>query len=644
ADQDSDGIMDSWETAGWGIDHNGDGVIDLDLYALGARKDHKDMFVEVDAMQGYAPPIAALNNVVTAFANAPDSLVHNPDHANGVNLHFILDDTTIAVKNLDNVWSQFDTVKSAYWGTATERTTPNGRFILEAKNLVYRYCLFARAFTMTLGGRDSGYSGLGELEGGKGGNDFIVSLGSVGWASAKKFDDYSGTFMHEMGHTLGLHHGGGDDINYKPNYISVMSYTWQGPSPLWQVPGTWKLQYSTCKLDNLNESNLDETVGLNPPPGAYRAIPIPFSAVLNNVMYKPRWARLRPGIAADWNFDGDSSHAGVVSDLNHLEDNTFSPGQVLIGQEDWSLLKYNFRNSPAFPKNTHSLTRVTDANQVELSWEVANIIRNLDPPKPVGQFIMDGQLDPSATLLASNGGVNLYAAISGNQLYVATNSAQSQGADMFIYIAESPGALQSAPWLKSGQVAAWSVFLGNESTNNSSQWYDGTSSPMNTISVDTAVTVLEGVIDIEYLLGVQPNNVYIAVGKYQSNDGGALIGQSPAGNANGDIEAAEFYSMATPVPVQLVSFTARVVSGRQVRLDWATASEINNYGFEVQKKSNAQAEFLTVENSFIPGHGTTIEPHSYSFTDTLATPGRWTYRLKQIDLDGTLHYSGEVLV
>ncbi len=641
ADQDSDGIMDSWETSGWGIDHNSDGVIDLDLYALGARKDHKDIFVEVDAMIGFVPELGVLNNVVTAFANAPDSLVRNPDHADGVKLHYVLDDTMIAVKHLANVWPQFDTIKTAYWGTETERTTPNGRYTLEAKNLVYRYCLFARGFTMTLGGADSGYSGLGELEYGMGGNDFIVSLGADGWAGNASFNDRAGTFMHEMGHTFGLHHGGGDDINYKPNYISVMSYTWQNPSS-WLVPGSWKLDYSPAALDPLNESSLNEPVGLDPTPGTYRVIPVPFTFYDGTYLYT-RWARLRPGIATDWDDDGDSTEIGSQGDLNGLA-NTLSPGETLVGHADWSNIKYNFRNSPAFKKGVRTQSRILDAPQQELDWNTFQILNNLPPPKPVGQFIMDGQLDGSATLLVSNGGVNLYAAISGTQLYVATNSAQSQAADMFIYVAAPPGVLQNPPALKSGQVAAWLAVLGNESSNNSSQWYDASASPLNTISIDTAGTVLEGVIDVEFLLGAQPTDVQLAVGRYQTNDGGALTGQSPSGNGNGNIEASEFYSFSTPLPVQLASFTANVVAAGDVRLDWTTVSEVNNYGFEVERKANGQPVFLTIENSFIPGHGTTIEPHTYMFTDTTAMPGRLTYRLKQIDLDGTLHFSSDVIV
>lgn len=95
-------------------------------------------------------------------------------------------------------------------------------------------------------------------------------------------------------------------------------------------------------------------------------------------------------------------------------------------------------------------------------------------------------------------------------------------------------------------------------------------------------------------------------------------------------------------PVQLASFTATLTPGNLVRLDWMTISETNNYGFEVQKAPAGAGSFATIPNSFIPGHGTTIDPHWYSYIDSATTPGEWRYRLKQIDLDGMIHYSDPV--
>ena len=69
--------------------------------------------------------------------------------------------------------------------------------------------------------------------------------------------------MHEFGHTLGLHHGGGDDIHFKPNYNSVMNYAWQFMEGDEDVQTSWRLDYSREALDPLNEESLDESKGVS---------------------------------------------------------------------------------------------------------------------------------------------------------------------------------------------------------------------------------------------------------------------------------------------------------------------------------------------------------------------------------------------
>jgi len=101
---------------------------------------------------------------------------------------------------------------------------------------------------------------------------------------------------------------------------------------------------------------------------------------------------------------------------------------------------------------------------------------------------------------------------------------------------------------------------------------------------------------------------------------------------------------ASPLPIQLASFTGTVISQNRVRLDWTTLSETRNYGFEVQKRRDTLTSFATIPNSFIPGHGTTIDPHSYSFTDSTAALGRWSYRLRIRDSSNELTYSEPIWV
>ncbi|NOY06985.1 MAG: T9SS type A sorting domain-containing protein, partial [Chlorobi bacterium] len=105
----------------------------------------------------------------------------------------------------------------------------------------------------------------------------------------------------------------------------------------------------------------------------------------------------------------------------------------------------------------------------------------------------------------------------------------------------------------------------------------------------------------------------------------------PAGNAY-DVGADELGI----VPVELLSFTARESQGG-VTLHWITASETGNYGFEIQRKT-ASDSFTTI--GFVPGNGTTVDRHAYTYRDKVPfpRPSGLAYRLRQIDFDGSEHF------
>jgi hypothetical protein len=96
----------------------------------------------------------------------------------------------------------------------------------------------------------------------------------------------------------------------------------------------------------------------------------------------------------------------------------------------------------------------------------------------------------------------------------------------------------------------------------------------------------------------------------------------------------------TIVPVELTSFAADINSG-DVNLKWATATEKNNHGFEIEKKP-AGGQFRSI--GFVEGNGTTSEYHSYAFVDKAPANNKYVYRLKQVDYDGTFAYSQEIEV
>jgi len=102
------------------------------------------------------------------------------------------------------------------------------------------------------------------------------------------------------------------------------------------------------------------------------------------------------------------------------------------------------------------------------------------------------------------------------------------------------------------------------------------------------------------------------------------------------------YKLDSPyfTPVELTSFTAKIIDGT-VHLEWTTASEINNQGFEVEL-SNDNINYTAI--GFIPGFGTSTSGHTYSFKYDKLSSGKNYFRLKQIDFDGTYEYSSSVEV
>jgi hypothetical protein len=113
---------------------------------------------------------------------------------------------------------------------------------------------------------------------------------------------------------------------------------------------------------------------------------------------------------------------------------------------------------------------------------------------------------------------------------------------------------------------------------------------------------------------VFPNDIVFATGTY-----GSILRYDPHGF----------------VPVELVSFTSSV-SGNTVLLKWNTATELNNLGFNVERASlSGNWEKI----GFVAGSGTTTETRSYSFLDIDLNPGIYSYRLKQVDYDGSFEYS-----
>ncbi|MBK7631151.1 MAG: T9SS type A sorting domain-containing protein [Ignavibacteriales bacterium] len=113
---------------------------------------------------------------------------------------------------------------------------------------------------------------------------------------------------------------------------------------------------------------------------------------------------------------------------------------------------------------------------------------------------------------------------------------------------------------------------------------------------------------------------------------------------DGDVRSTTFPYMGAdegliPLPVELTAFSASYTNG-SVLLKWTTATETNNQGFEIQRKSSGDFETL----GFVNGNGTTTQTQSYSFIDNEVNNSVYSYRLKQVDYDGTFSYSNVIEV
>ena len=359
-DTDGDALPDVWETGGY-VDMNDNGVLDggdFDFTTLLAADqpnvNRKDLYVEVDWMQVDAdgdglvvadpdspgdhthtvivtptvPTGTGLDAVITSFANAP---VANPDGSTGITLHLDVGQMggggAIPETAGADFAAGFEAVKTANFAANRER--------------VFRYGLLKH--------NDGGAGGRGEIWG----NDFWVD------GAQNTQVTQTVTFMHEFGHTLGLRHGGADNVNCKPNYLSIMSYTLSGTG----LQPTGRFDYSSQNLAALNEATLSEVAPLGDAndhtgDGIEQTI---FS--MGGAAIGPN-AATAGNVGINWDNDGTPGEVndGVlpepVGNTNINNPPGFGCGaspanEVLNGFDDWANLRYNWHGSPHVDDNIH---------------------------------------------------------------------------------------------------------------------------------------------------------------------------------------------------------------------------------------------------------------------------------------------------
>jgi len=358
-DSDEDGLMDAWELRG---DFDGDGITDLDLPALGALVDRKDIFVEVDYVQGQKPLDTLGPIVEAAFNQAP------VDAGLGINLHIEINEqiplSEDAVSNIQDirVWEDFDVLKEKWFGMDDHQRRNEPKKI-KARKLVFHYCIIAHDFTTrNEKGQDvNSLSGIAENRG----NDFVVVIDptlnspeNIVWAIRQQ----AGTFMHELGHNLGLCHGGEDMINLKPNYISIMNYYFQRR---W-IPGEHgkRLDYSRVPLPPLLETSLSEIDGIQD--GS--------DSTFWQDGTNPRVRILANG-PVDWH-KGDDRFPNPVRVQSDVNGDGIKSDQPFNGFDDWSSLVYNFRSHASYPDGAHDITCPSSGEQI-LEWTLEEL-RQLD--------------------------------------------------------------------------------------------------------------------------------------------------------------------------------------------------------------------------------------------------------------------------
>ena len=323
-DTDGDGLPDVWEKEG--LDYDGDGKIDVDLPAMGADPNVPDIFVEVDWM--VRPQKKFLWWEIQAgrsMAPSEDAmkLVYESFKRHGINLHIDVGPDSIDFvtgKKWENLsggneipYEKKFNIKSSW------NSTVNANFS-KARHSVFKHCLFVNQYDGTSSGKSNGIPG----------QFFIVA--NQDWVFNGGDISVGGTFMHELGHTLGLRHGGCDHEHYKPNYLSVMNYAFQTTG----LVGSGMVGYSDYKLPDINEAHINENLGIDPSgltagtglgttlfywaPNQRNVIPISKAAIdFNNN------GKLETDISLDLNPDGNV-HDKPIAELK--------------GHEDWSGIVY----------------------------------------------------------------------------------------------------------------------------------------------------------------------------------------------------------------------------------------------------------------------------------------------------------------
>jgi hypothetical protein len=369
-DSDHDGIPDSAEVAGGTF-------AGIDYYAMGARVGQPDIFVQIDHMkssdQGILPAKESMQKVVDAF-KARNIAMHFDSgalYSYGFNpALFNLGGSSINKNNevdYHQCLGMGDQLNCASIYDYKDKSMDIRR------KQVFHYLLMGNS--QNEDGK-SGSSGYAEIIG----NDIIVTLGSWGLNSKsanelnKLVNFQAATIMHELGHNLGLDHGGDEGINNKPNYYSVMNYLYQLMG-LGSNPKTSSAieRYFLAKKANGFDWNALCKVETGPCSRDFRIDYSDGSGSMldeNNLNESAMIGRGSLGAYADWNLDQQLNRLNYALDLNDDGKKTF-----LYDYNDWGNLTLAFArtasgNRGASIKRSASVTAINPILNDKQRWSV----------------------------------------------------------------------------------------------------------------------------------------------------------------------------------------------------------------------------------------------------------------------------------